>query len=136
MKITGDRLHRRQRGQIRRHAGRQLRGRLRNRNHRDRTGDQEGAAASTSPSRPSPAPAPPSARDRFNYKACVVPKLKKNKLKAAKTRLRNADCKLGKVKKLNGATAENRHGHQAEPQAGQDPPAGHQPVNLTRVTAV
>jgi len=42
--------------------------------------------------------------DRFNYKACVVPKLKKNKLNAAKTRLRNAGCKLGKVKKLNGAT--------------------------------
>ncbi len=45
--------------------------------------------------------------DRFNYKGCVVPNLKKNKLKAAKTRLRNAGCKLGKVKKLHGATAKN-----------------------------
>lgn len=45
--------------------------------------------------------------DRFTYKACVVPNLKKNKLKAAKTRLRNAGCKLGKVKKLDGATAKN-----------------------------
>jgi hypothetical protein len=45
--------------------------------------------------------------DRFNYKGCVVPNLKKNKLKAAKTRLRNAGCKLGKVKKLDGATAQN-----------------------------
>jgi hypothetical protein len=45
--------------------------------------------------------------DRFTYKGCVVPNLKKNKLKAAKTRLRNAGCKLGKVKKLNGATAKN-----------------------------
>jgi IPT/TIG domain/PASTA domain len=44
--------------------------------------------------------------DRFSYKACVVPKLKDNKLKAAKTRLRNAGCKLGKVKKLDGATAK------------------------------
>jgi IPT/TIG domain-containing protein/PASTA domain-containing protein len=44
--------------------------------------------------------------DRFNYQACVVPNLKKNKLKAAKTRLRNAGCKLGKVKKLDGATAK------------------------------
>jgi hypothetical protein len=44
--------------------------------------------------------------DRFNYKACVVPNLKKNKLKAAKTRLLNAGCKLGKVKKLDGATAK------------------------------
>jgi hypothetical protein len=41
--------------------------------------------------------------DRFNYQACVVPKLKENKLKAAKTRLRNAGCKIGKVKKLDGA---------------------------------
>ena len=45
--------------------------------------------------------------DDFNYKGCVVPNLRKNKLKAAKTRLRNAGCKLGKVKKLDGATAKN-----------------------------
>ncbi|HEX5929929.1 MAG TPA: IPT/TIG domain-containing protein [Solirubrobacterales bacterium] len=44
---------------------------------------------------------------RFTYTACVVPNLKKNKLKAAKTRLRNAGCKLGKVKKLDGATGKN-----------------------------
>jgi beta-lactam-binding protein with PASTA domain len=34
------------------------------------------------------------------------PKLRDNKLKAAKTRLRNAGCKIGKVKKLGGATAK------------------------------
>lgn len=45
--------------------------------------------------------------DRFNYKGCVVPNLRRNKLKAAKTRLRNAGCKLGKVKKLDGANAKN-----------------------------
>jgi len=45
--------------------------------------------------------------DRFTYQACVVPNLRKNKLKAAKKRLRNAGCKLGKVKKLDGATAES-----------------------------
>jgi IPT/TIG domain/PASTA domain len=45
--------------------------------------------------------------DDFTYKGCVVPNLRKNKLKAAKTRLRNAGCKLGKVKKLDGATAKN-----------------------------
>jgi len=45
--------------------------------------------------------------DRFTYKACVVPNLRKNKLKAAKNRLRSAGCKLGKVKKLNGATAKS-----------------------------
>ncbi len=49
--------------------------------------------------------APPGA-GRFTYQACVVPNLKKNKLKAAKKRLRNAGCKLGKVKKLDGATAK------------------------------
>ncbi|HYJ21733.1 MAG TPA: IPT/TIG domain-containing protein [Solirubrobacterales bacterium] len=45
--------------------------------------------------------------DRFDYQACVVPKLKDNKLKAAKTRLRNAGCKIGKVKKLDGAKPKN-----------------------------
>jgi IPT/TIG domain/PASTA domain len=45
--------------------------------------------------------------DDFTYKGCVVPNLRKNKLKAAKTRLRNAGCKLGKVKRLRGATAKN-----------------------------
>jgi hypothetical protein len=47
-----------------------------------------------------------STASRFSYTACVVPNLKKNKLKAAKTRIRNAGCKLGKVKKLKGATAK------------------------------
>jgi hypothetical protein len=36
--------------------------------------------------------------DRFSYTACVVPKLKGNKLEADKKKLRKADCKLGKVK--------------------------------------
>jgi hypothetical protein len=49
---------------------------------------------------------PTTGGDRFNYEACVVPKLKGNKLKAAKTRLRNAGCRIGKVKKLKGATAK------------------------------
>ena len=44
--------------------------------------------------------------DRFNYQACIVPKLKDRKLQAAKTRLRNAGCKLGKVTKLNGVTGK------------------------------
>lgn len=44
---------------------------------------------------------------RFTYEACVVPNLRKNKLKAAKKRLRNAGCKLGKVTKLDDATAKN-----------------------------
>jgi hypothetical protein len=44
--------------------------------------------------------------DRFNYQACIVPKLKDRKLHAARTRLRNAGCKLGKVTKLDGATGK------------------------------
>jgi hypothetical protein len=47
---------------------------------------------------------PTSGADRFSYQACVVPKLTKKTLKAAKIRLRNAGCKIGKVKKLDGAT--------------------------------
>jgi len=37
-------------------------------------------------------------------KQCVVPKLKGKKLTAAKTALKKADCKAGKVTKLKGAT--------------------------------
>lgn len=36
--------------------------------------------------------------DRFNYRACVVPKLKKKDLDEVKKALRRAECKLGKVK--------------------------------------
>jgi hypothetical protein len=42
----------------------------------------------------------------FAYEACVVPKLKGKKLKAAKKALRKAHCKIGNVKKLRGATAK------------------------------
>jgi hypothetical protein len=42
----------------------------------------------------------------FSYRACVVPRLKRNSLRAAKVRIRHAGCKPGKVKKLNGATAK------------------------------
>lgn len=38
---------------------------------------------------------------------CVVPNLKGKKLKAAKTALEKAKCKLGTVKKLGGATAKS-----------------------------
>jgi hypothetical protein len=40
--------------------------------------------------------------DRFEYEGCVVPKLKGKTLKAAKNKLRDARCKLGKVKKGPG----------------------------------
>lgn len=40
--------------------------------------------------------------DRFTYKACVVPALVGKRLKAAKNRLRDAGCKLGRVAKVAG----------------------------------
>ena len=46
------------------------------------------------------------ATDKFTYEACVVPKLKGKKLKAAKERLRKAGCKVGKVKLRGDATAK------------------------------
>jgi hypothetical protein len=42
----------------------------------------------------------------FAYKGCKVPQLKSKKLKTAKKKLSKASCKLGKVKKLDGATAK------------------------------
>jgi protein involved in polysaccharide export with SLBB domain len=42
----------------------------------------------------------------FTYTACVVPKLKKSKLKTAKKRLAKAGCKIGKVAKKKGGTAK------------------------------
>jgi hypothetical protein len=49
---------------------------------------------------------PLTATDKFTYKACVVPKLKTKSLKAAKKLIRKAGCKVGKVKKRDGATAK------------------------------
>jgi hypothetical protein len=42
----------------------------------------------------------------FNTTACVVPNLTGKKLKASKKKLKKADCKIGKVRKLEGATAK------------------------------
>lgn len=45
----------------------------------------------------------PTARaDHFYYEGCAVPKLKGKTLKTAKKALRQADCKLGKVKRSEG----------------------------------
>jgi hypothetical protein len=71
-----------------------------------------------------------SAADRFTYTApttapttpaCVVPKLKGTKLKAAKKKLKKANCKLGKVKHMQGKKA--RKGKRAEV-IGQSPKPG------------
>ncbi|HEX8753460.1 MAG TPA: IPT/TIG domain-containing protein [Solirubrobacterales bacterium] len=49
-----------------------------------------------------------SSADHFVYKACVVPKLKKKKLNAAKNALRSAGCTLGKVSGLKGKEKKNK----------------------------
>ena len=45
--------------------------------------------------------------DRFEYEACVVPKLKGKTLKAARKALKKADCKLGKVKGKGKVVSQN-----------------------------
>lgn len=45
--------------------------------------------------------------DEFTYTGCIVPKLSGRSLSSAKQALRNGGCKIGKVKKLKGATAGN-----------------------------
>lgn len=42
----------------------------------------------------------------FTYEGCRVPQLKGKTLKASKKRLRKANCRIGKVKKLHDATAK------------------------------
>jgi hypothetical protein len=42
----------------------------------------------------------------YTATACLVPKLNGKKLKAAKEALRTAECRIGEVKKLEGATAK------------------------------
>jgi beta-lactam-binding protein with PASTA domain len=39
--------------------------------------------------------------------SCVVPRLIGNELQSAKRKLRRADCRIGKVKKIAGASATN-----------------------------
>ena len=54
----------------------------------------------------------------FTYEGCLVPKLKGKKLKSAKKKLKAGDCKLGKVKKLEGATAKTAKIVKQNPKAG------------------
>lgn len=54
----------------------------------------------------------------FNYEGCLVPKLKGKRLKASKKALRKRDCKIGKVKKLEGATAKTGEVVKQNPKPG------------------
>ncbi len=44
--------------------------------------------------------------DRFSYDGCVVPKVKGKKLKRGKSALRQADCKVGTIKRRKGEHGE------------------------------
>lgn len=61
---------------------------------------------------------PVTATDKFTYKACVVPKLKGKKLKAAKKKLRKAGCKLGTVKRHKGVTTKTGRVVKQSPRTG------------------
>jgi hypothetical protein len=54
----------------------------------------------------------------FAYIGCKVPQLKGKTLKAAKKKIRKANCKLGKVKKLDGATAKTGRVSKQSPKSG------------------
>jgi hypothetical protein len=56
--------------------------------------------------------------DRFNYTACVVPKLAGKHLKAAKKSLKKASCKLGKVKKIAAPASKAGEVIKQSPKAG------------------
>ena len=45
--------------------------------------------------------------DEFTYTGCIVPKLTGRSLRSAKNALRGGGCKIGKVKKMKGATPQN-----------------------------
>jgi IPT/TIG domain-containing protein/PASTA domain-containing protein len=55
----------------------------------------------------------------FTYEGCRVPKLKGKKLKASKRMLRKSDCRIGKVKKLDDATAKTGKVVKQNPKPGQ-----------------
>jgi hypothetical protein len=54
----------------------------------------------------------------FVYQGCKVPQLKNKKLKAAKKKLKKGGCKLGKVKKLDGATTATGKVKKQSPKPG------------------
>ncbi|HVQ60334.1 MAG TPA: PASTA domain-containing protein [Solirubrobacterales bacterium] len=76
-----------------------------------------------SPPPPTVAAPPPAAR-------CLVPKLAGKKLKAAKRKLKASQCKLGKLTKVEGATAATGRVKRQSPKPGVELAAGGK-VNLT-----
>lgn len=66
-----------------------------------------------------PSPPPPAP-------TCTVPRLRGKTLKAAKTKIRNADCRVGKLTKRKGATAKNGEVVAQVPKPGATVPASTQ----------
>jgi hypothetical protein len=60
----------------------------------------------------------------FTYEGCRVPQLRGKKLKASKKKLRKADCRVGKVKKLHDATAKAGEVVKQNPKPGKILPPG------------
>ncbi len=55
-----------------------------------------------------PGASPTVAADQFTYEGCVVPNLKRKKLKKAKKALKGAQCKIGKVKGRKGGKVKKQ----------------------------
>lgn len=78
-----------------------------------------GPPASGGPTAGPPASGPPAPTPK-----CVVPRLGAKKLGAAKVALKKADCRLGRVAKLNGATTKSGVVASQNPQSGKTLAAG------------
>ena len=76
------------------------------------------------PTTPTPPPADASTEPPAPAAHCVVPKLGGKKLKAAKKKIRAADCRTGKVKKTNGATSKTGKVKSQSPKPGKTLAAG------------
>lgn len=63
-------------------------------------------------------------RDTLVAESCRVPKLKGSSLKASKRRLREADCKIGKVRKRKGASIRTGRVAKQNPKPGAQRPPG------------
>lgn len=66
-----------------------------------------------------PLPTPPA-----THPTCVVPRILRNKLAAARQRARRADCAIGRVRKVSGATARTGRVVKQNPKAGKTVPQG------------
>jgi hypothetical protein len=86
------------------------------------TGSSDGGSSPKPPASP-PGPAP-TIRPKSPPPTCTVPALKGKKLKAAKQRIRGAECGVGKLKKRDGANGKNGKVVGQSPKPGTKVPTG------------